>query len=121
MSPLTIRRPVDIPPPEVGKPAAWGGSNAGSWEGDSTKELPATAKALHPPTTGHPTRHTAPVIHRTPNGPRCIRAESLLRLASGLQHSLRMCAVFPHVMPWWPAPGGAHLAAHDTTAVAEER
>ena len=28
---------------------------------------------------------------------------------------------FPHVMPWWPAPGGAHLAAHDTTAVAEER
>jgi hypothetical protein len=45
----------------------------------------------------------------------------LLRLASGLRHSLRMCAVFPHVMPWWPAPGGAHLAAHDTTAVAEER
>jgi hypothetical protein len=75
----TIRRPVDIPHPEVGKPAAWSGSNAGSRQGDSPEELPATAKALHPPTTGHPARITALVTHKTPNGPLVLFVMRFLR------------------------------------------
>jgi hypothetical protein len=38
---LTLRRPVDISPLEVGKSASWNGSNAGGREGDSPGDFAA--------------------------------------------------------------------------------